>query len=28
LVTGLFREGERSFLVLERAELAEVLSRP
>ena len=28
LVTGLLHQGDRSFLVLERAELAEVLSRP
>lgn len=28
LVTGLFHEGDRSFLVLERAELEEVLARP
>lgn len=28
LVSGLFREGDRSFLVLERAELLEVVNRP
>lgn len=28
LVTGLVRQGDRSFLLLERAELAEVLARP